>query len=74
LLVLFLVPVTVTMHNFWAVKDQMIAQVQKVMFMKDLSMLGGALLIPYLGASTLDPGPLLRARSVSVQGEQGVIS
>src|SRR5690348_12743186 len=45
LLVLFLIPVTLTMHNFWAVKDPMMAQMQMVMFMKNLSMLGGALLI-----------------------------
>ena len=50
LLVLFLVPVTLTMHNFWAVKDPMMAQMQMVMFMKNLSMLGGALLISQFGA------------------------
>jgi putative oxidoreductase len=50
LLVLFLVPVTLTMHNFWAVKDPMMAQVQMAMFMKNASMLGAALLISQLGA------------------------
>jgi putative oxidoreductase len=59
LIVLFLVPVTLTMHNFWAVPDPMMAQLQQAMFMKNLSMLGGALLIAYFGA-----GPLsLDARS-----------
>ena len=59
LIVLFLVPVTVTMHNFWAVTDPMMAQLQLAMFMKNLSMLDGALLITYFGA-----GPLsLDARS-----------
>src|SRR5437867_3470184 len=33
LLVLFLVPVTLTMHNFWAVTDPMMAQIQMAMFM-----------------------------------------
>src|SRR6266508_3304433 len=47
LLALFLVPVTVMMHPFWAVKEPMMAQIQMVMFMKNLSMLGGALLISY---------------------------
>jgi len=50
LLVLFLVPVTPMMHNFWAVKDPMMAQMQMIMFLKNLSMLGGALLITQFGA------------------------
>jgi putative oxidoreductase len=50
LLVLFLVPVTLMMHNFWAIKDPMMAQMQMAMFMKNVSMLGGALLISQFGA------------------------
>ena len=50
LLVLFLVPVTLMMHNFWAAKDPMVAQMQMMNFMKNLSMLGGALLIAQFGA------------------------
>jgi putative oxidoreductase len=50
LLVLFLVPVTFTMHAFWAVADPMMRQIQIAMFMKNLSMLGGALLITQFGA------------------------
>ena len=50
LLVLFLVPVTVMMHNFWAVKDPLMAQMQMAMFLKNVTMLGGALLISQLGA------------------------
>jgi putative oxidoreductase len=53
LLVLFLVPVTLTMHNFWAVADPMMAQMQRAMFFKNLSMLGGALLIAYFGAGPM---------------------
>ena len=53
LLVLFLVPVTIMMHNFWAVADPMMAQMQLAMFMKNLSMLGGALLVAYFGAGPL---------------------
>src|SRR5437867_9848942 len=45
LLVLFLVPVTVMMHKFWAVSDPMMAQIHQVMFMKNLAILGGTLLI-----------------------------
>ncbi len=50
LLVLFLVPVTVMMHNFWAVHDPMMAQIHMGMFVKNVSMLGGALLISQFGA------------------------
>src|SRR5881628_2867681 len=53
LLVVFLVPVTLAIHNFWAVHDPMAAQIQQVMFMKNLSMLGAALLISYFGAGPL---------------------
>jgi putative oxidoreductase len=53
LLVLFLVPVTLMMHNFWAVKDPMVAQMQMAMFMKNVTMLGGALLISQFGAGPL---------------------
>ena len=53
LLVVFLVPVTLAMHNFWAVHDPMAAQIQLAMFMKNLSMLGAALLISYFGAGPL---------------------
>jgi putative oxidoreductase len=53
LIVLFLVPVTVMIHKFWAVSDPMMAQVQMMMFMKNISMLGGALLISQFGAGPL---------------------
>jgi len=53
LLIIFLVPVTLMLHNFWAVKDPMMAQMQMAMFMKNLSMLGGALLISQFGAGPL---------------------
>lgn len=49
-LVLFLVPVTLTMHQFWTIADPMAAQVQQVMFLKNVAMLGGALAFAYFGA------------------------
>ena len=55
LLLLFLVPVTLVMHNFWAVHDPMQAAMQKVNFMKNLSLMGGALMIMYYGSG---PGSL----------------
>jgi putative oxidoreductase len=53
LVVLFLVPVTLMMHKFWTVQDPMMFQMQMVMFMKNLAILGGALLISQLGAGPL---------------------
>lgn len=53
LIVLFLVPVTFMMHKFWAVVDPMQAQIQMAMFMKNISMLGAALIIMYLGTGPL---------------------
>ena len=50
LIVLFLAIVTPVMHNFWAVADPAAAQAQMVNFLKNFSMLGGALLITQLGA------------------------
>jgi putative oxidoreductase len=50
LVALFLVPVTLMMHKFWAASDPMMAQIQMVMFMKNVAMLGGALLISQFGA------------------------
>lgn len=60
LLVLFLVPVTLMMHRFWAAPDPQQARLDTIMFMKNLSMLGAALFLAYAGA-----GPFsLDARTV----------
>ena len=53
LIALFLLGVTPMMHNFWAVRDPMMHQMQMIMFMKNLAMLGGALLITQFGAGPL---------------------
>jgi len=50
LIVVFLVPVTLMMHKFWTVPDPMMSQIQMILFMKNVSMLGGALLISQFGA------------------------
>ena len=50
LIVLFLVPVTLKMHAFWAVPDPMMHGIQLAMFWKNVSMLGAALLITHFGA------------------------
>ncbi|HLK39647.1 MAG TPA: DoxX family protein [Polyangiaceae bacterium] len=53
LLVVFLVPVTLAMHDFWHVHDPTQGQIQMAMFMKNVALLGAALLITHFG-----PGPL----------------
>lgn len=50
LLVLFLVPVTLVAHRFWGIPDPGIAETQLIMFMKNISMIGGALIISQFGA------------------------
>jgi putative oxidoreductase len=51
-LVAFLVPVTLWMHAFWRLSNPNTVLVEQVLFLKNLSMLGAALLISQLG-----PGP-----------------
>jgi putative oxidoreductase len=53
LLVAFLVPVTLKMHAFWTVTDPMAKQLDQVMFFKNVSMVGAALLIAHFGAGPL---------------------
>ncbi|MFL5763912.1 MAG: DoxX family protein [Bacteroidia bacterium] len=50
LIVIFLVPVTIMMHAFWMETDPMHAQMQMSNFMKNLALLGAALIISYFGA------------------------
>jgi putative oxidoreductase len=44
-LVIFLVPVTFMMHNFWTVEDQMAKMSDMIMFTKNMSMLGYTLIL-----------------------------
>ncbi len=62
LLILFLVPVTLLMHRFWAVSDPQMRQIQFVNFMKNLSLLGGATLILYFGAGPMSVDAWLARR------------
>lgn len=59
LLVLFLLPVTLSLHQFWTIADPMARQVDFIMFMKNLSMTGGALMIAYFGSGELSLDRLL---------------
>jgi putative oxidoreductase len=53
LLIAFLLPVTFLMHRFWSVADPMMAQTQLAMFMKNMALVGGALLIICFGAGPI---------------------
>jgi putative oxidoreductase len=53
LLILFMVPVTVSMHAFWSVDDPMARRMEMVMFMKNLAIVGGAVFIAHFGAGPL---------------------
>lgn len=74
-LVLFLVPVTLKMHAFWTFSDPATAYAQQVNFMKNLSMLGGALAFAYFGPgayaidtrSTVDEYPTV-GQTTSIAG------
>jgi putative oxidoreductase len=78
LLVLFLIPVTFEMHRFWIAPDATTFLIEKAMFMKNLSMLGGALIISYFGAGPLSldafvegDGQLIYASRARVQQPPG---
>ena len=53
LIVAFLIPVTFTMHAFWNETDPNQMQMQISNFLKNISMIGGALLITWFGAGPL---------------------
>ncbi|RYE25327.1 MAG: DoxX family protein [Sphingobacteriales bacterium] len=65
LLVLFLVPVTFAMHKFWAITDPMMHQMDMVMFMKNISMTGAALMIAYFGSGELSIDNVLAKKQQS---------
>lgn len=50
LLLLFLIPVTLMMHDFWTISDPEMAQMQMTQFMKNLGLIGGAILVSFYGA------------------------
>lgn len=53
LIIMFLIPVTYVMHQFWTIADPLAAKTQYAMFMKNVSMAGAALLIAYFGSGPL---------------------
>jgi putative oxidoreductase len=50
LLLVFLVPVTLVMHKFWGLADAQQAMMQRIHFMKNVSMIGACLMIMHFGS------------------------
>lgn len=53
LLLIFMIPVTAIMHQFWNVGDPQLAQMQMSHFLKNVSMIGGILLVAFYGAGPI---------------------
>ena len=66
LLVLFLVPVTVTMHNFWAMSDPISFQIQLTLFIRNLLLIAGALWIARYGAGAFSLDTLMARRVAEI--------
>ncbi len=62
LLVIFLVPVTLIMHRFWSIQDPMQHQIQNIMFLKNMSMLGGALILTYFGSGPISLDEVIKKK------------
>lgn len=73
LLIVFLVPVTLTMHDFWHVADPMMRAMQRVNFLKNTALTGGALVLGYFGAGPLSIDAWLAARNARVVADAGVL-
>lgn len=50
LVLVFMIPVTILMHQFWKFDDPQMSQMQFAHFLKNLSIIGAALLIAFYGA------------------------
>jgi len=68
LIVAFMVPVTLMMHQFWTISDPMAAQMDMVMFTKNLAITGGALLIAWFGTGPLSLDARSRQRESGTLG------
>ncbi len=52
-LIVFTIPTTLIFHQFWGLEDAGQAMTQQIMFMKNLSMIGGLLILYVHGAGAL---------------------
>lgn len=71
-IVWFLVPVTFYLHPFWKETEQMMIQAQTANFFKNVSMLGGALIIAYFGSGPLSMDVLAQRRQQKQKAEREV--
>lgn len=53
LIIFFLIPVTLMMHNFWEMDDSQQIMIEQILFLNNVSMLGGAFLLAYFGSGPL---------------------
>jgi putative oxidoreductase len=53
LIILFLLPTTLLMHKFWNIEDPAAAAFQQSQYLKNLSLMGAALLIAHFGSGPL---------------------
>jgi putative oxidoreductase len=64
MIIVFLVPVTLLFHHFWTVTDPGARSIQMVDFMKNISILGGALMILVHGPGEYSLDSRARARGL----------
>jgi putative oxidoreductase len=64
LIVLFLIPVTLTLHQFWTIEDPMAQRMDMVNFMKNIALLGSALLIAYFGSGPMSLDAIVQKKPV----------
>jgi putative oxidoreductase len=62
LLVIFLFPVSFMMHAYWNIQDPMQHQIQHIMFLKNMSMLGGALILTYFGSGPISLDAMIKSK------------
>jgi putative oxidoreductase len=65
LIVIFLAVMTCMMHKFWRLEDPMMAMVHRAMFLKNLALIGAALMIAFFGS-----GPLSLEKSAVKKGRK----
>ena len=61
-LLAFLIPVTVIMHNFWALEEGPERMGQMINFMKNVSIMGGVTMVLALGAGPLSIDSMMKPR------------
>ena len=67
LIIIFLVPVTLVFHHFWTVADPGAREMGMIDFMKNMSMLGGAIIILIHGAGAYSLDSRAKTHSPGLQ-------